>query len=196
MGYAATSQLTLKANQRPAAGAGDFESGFESIVATYRAKIFRFAFASLRDSDAAATVTQDCFMKAYNARDRFRGDCSVDTWLMRIAVNLIRDHVRNRRIQFWKRTQLAGTPVEELHNLADNRQHTPEARSLQREQVQAVWQTAATLPLQQRTVFLLRFVEDMELLEIAEVTGLKEGTVKAHLFRALQSVRERLGAAK
>jgi RNA polymerase sigma-70 factor (ECF subfamily) len=42
-------------------------------------------------------------------------------------------------------------------------------------------------------VFLLRFVEDMELLEIAAATGLKEGTVKGHLFRAVQAVRERLG---
>ena len=41
----------------------------------------------------------------------------------------------------------------------------------------------------QRTVFLLRFVEDMDLLEIAAVTGMKEGTVKTHLFRAVQSVR-------
>ena len=65
-----------------------------------------------------------------------------------------------------------------------------------REQVQAVWSVAASLPARQRTVFLLRFVEDLDLLEIAEVTGMKEGTVKAHLFRALQSVRARLEGKK
>ena len=48
---------------------------------------------------------------------------------------------------------------------------------------------AAQLPERQRTVFLLRFVEDMELLEISAVTGMKEGTVKTHLFRALKTVR-------
>jgi DNA-directed RNA polymerase specialized sigma24 family protein len=48
----------------------------------------------------------------------------------------------------------------------------------------------------QRTVFLLRFVEDLDLLEIAAITGMKEGTVKAHLFRALQSVRARLKGRK
>ena len=47
----------------------------------------------------------------------------------------------------------------------------------------------------QRTVFLLRFVEDMDLLEIAVATGMKEGTVKTHLFRALRAVRERIGEA-
>jgi RNA polymerase sigma-70 factor (ECF subfamily) len=58
-----------------------------------------------------------------------------------------------------------------------------------KEQVRAVWSAAQSLSERQRTVFLLRFVEDMELLEIAAVTGMKEGTVKAHLFRALNAVR-------
>jgi RNA polymerase sigma-70 factor (ECF subfamily) len=59
--------------------------------------------------------------------------------------------------------------------------------------VAAVWEAAAKLPERQRTVFLLRFVEDMDLLEIAYATGIKEGTVKAHLFRAMRAVRVRLG---
>jgi len=67
---------------------------------------------------------------------------------------------------------------------------------LVQEQVKAIWAAAASLPARQRTVFLLRFVEDMDLLEIVEVTGMKEGTVKTHLFRALQSVRAKLGGAK
>ena len=77
-----------------------------------------------------------------------------------------------------------------------DRQQSPEALAAVRERVEAVWAAAATLPARQRTVFLLRFVEDMDLLEIAEVTGMKEGTVKVHLFRALNSVRARLEAAK
>jgi RNA polymerase sigma-70 factor (ECF subfamily) len=59
--------------------------------------------------------------------------------------------------------------------------------------VAAVWEAAAKLPERQRTVFLLRFVEDMDLLEIAYATGMKEGTVKTHLFRAMRAVRTRLG---
>jgi RNA polymerase sigma-70 factor, ECF subfamily len=62
--------------------------------------------------------------------------------------------------------------------------------------VRAVWNAAASLSERQRTVFLLRFVEDMDLLEIAAVTGMKEGTVKAHLFRALQAVRAGLEERK
>src|ERR1017187_217383 len=62
--------------------------------------------------------------------------------------------------------------------------------------VAAVWSVVKTLSERQRTVFLLRFVEDLDLLEIAEVTGLREGTVKVHLFRALEAVRKRMGESQ
>jgi RNA polymerase sigma-70 factor (ECF subfamily) len=69
---------------------------------------------------------------------------------------------------------------------------SPEAMASLREEVQAVWESAARLRGKQKTVFLLRFVEEMDILEIAAATGMKEGTVKVHLFRALAAVRERL----
>ena len=166
----------------------------DSVLRLYRPKVFRFILASLRDKDAAETLTQDCFFKAYQARDRFRQECSLDTWLMQIAVNLVRDYSRNRRLQFWKRTQVLAKPVEGVQDWLPNGQHSPEAAALLKEEVQAIWEAADRLPEKQRTVFLLRFVEDMDLLEIATATGMKEGTVKSHLFRALQAVRERMGA--
>jgi RNA polymerase sigma-70 factor (ECF subfamily) len=63
---------------------------------------------------------------------------------------------------------------------------------LANEEVQAIWRAVDELSEQQRAVFLMRFVEGMELSEIAEALGLRAGSVKSHLFRALQSVRERL----
>ena len=70
---------------------------------------------------------------------------------------------------------------------------SPEAIVSAKEQIAAVWSVAAHLSERQRTVFLLRFVEDMQLTEIAAATGMKEGTVKLHLFRAVAAVRKRLG---
>ena len=64
---------------------------------------------------------------------------------------------------------------------------------LAREQVAHVWRAVENLSERQRTVFLLRFVEEMELKEIAESTGMGEGTVKAHLSRALARVRKEIG---
>jgi RNA polymerase sigma-70 factor (ECF subfamily) len=166
----------------------------EAIFRLYKPKVFRFILASLRDQDAAETLTQDCFLRAYQARARFRGECSMDTWLMQIAVNLVRDYARSRRFQFWRRAQKTAQRVEDLGDVLAGGERSPEVNAVLKEQVNAVWMAAKSLPERQRTVFLLRFVEDMDLLEIAAATGMKEGTIKTHLFRALQSVRERIGS--
>ena len=184
-GYALMSRI----EGRAAAEAEDFDS----VVSLYRPRIFRFALASLRDRDDADTVTQDCFLRAYQARERFRRDCSLETWLMQIAVNLVRDRVRNQRLQFWKRSQRDSISPEEMANALHNKECSPEQQILLNEQVRGVWRAAERLPEKQRTVFLLRFVEGMDLLDIAAATGMKEGTVKTHLFRALNTVRECLG---
>ena len=166
---------------------------FDATVEACRGKIFRFALASLRDSDAASTVAQDCFVKAHRSWDTFRGECSREAWLMKIALNLIRDHLRNRRLQFWRRARATSLPQEMIARVADERERSPETRVLLQERVQEVWGAAAELPEKQRTVFLLRFVEEMDILDIAASTGMAEGTVKVHLFRALNSIRKRLG---
>lgn len=172
------------------AGAGDFAAAATAC----RPRIFRYALVSLRDRDAAETVTQDCLIRAYHGWERFRRECSVETWLMRIAVNLVRDRLRNRKLGFWKRVQLAAVPVEAIGASVADGAGSAEAQLLLKERVESIWEAAGNLPEKQRAVFLLRFVDDMELLEIAAATGMKEGTVKTHLFRALKAVRERLGA--
>ncbi len=156
-------------------------------------EIFRFALASLHDRDAAQTLAQDCFLKAYRGRAQFRGEASLQTWLMQIAVNLVRDDARNRRLQFWRRASEYSKHLEVVWNSIRDGEIDPERRILVKEQVAAVWSATARLPERQRTVFLLRYVEEMQLLEIAAVTGLKEGAVKVHLFRALRSVRAHVG---
>ena len=117
----------------------------------------------------------------------------MQTWLMQIAVNLIRDHARNRRFQFWRRASLSAKPADIAGRTIADHARSPEAQALLQERVAAIWTAAERLPEKQRTVFLLRFVEDMDLLEIAVATGMKEGTVKTHLFRALRAVRENIG---
>ena len=174
----------------------DEREDFDSLVRMHRPRIFRFILASLRDRETAENLTQDCFIRAYQARDQFRGASSIATWFMQIAANLVRNHESSSRLKFWRRSLHSDTDVADLGNSLADRQQSPEAEVLIREQVQAIWTASAHLPARQRTVFLLRFVEDMDLLEIAEVTGMKEGTVKAHLFRALHSVRARLEATK
>jgi RNA polymerase sigma-70 factor, ECF subfamily len=165
-------------------------SDFDALVLEYRPRIFRFILASLRNRESAENLTQECFVKAYKARDQFRGAASIPTWLLQIAANLVRDHESSGRLKFWRRA-LKVDLTDVMHVIPD-RQQTPESLLSVKQEVESIWRTAAKLPERQRTVLLLRFVEDLNLLEIAEVTGLKLGTVKTHLFRAIESVRATL----
>ena len=165
---------------------------FESLVRLHRPRVFRFLLASLRNRETAENLTQDCFVRAYEARHQFRGASSVATWVLRIAANLVRQHESSSRLKFWRRNLDPDADVADIAGAIPDRQQSPEALASIQEQVRAIWSAAAGLPARQRVVFLLRFVEDMDVLEIAEITGMKEGTVKTHLFRALQSVRARV----
>jgi RNA polymerase sigma-70 factor (ECF subfamily) len=167
---------------------------FDAVVRCHWLRVFRFVLVSVRDRDAAETLTQDCFLKAYKARFQFRGESSVKTWLMQIAVNVVRDFVRSRRLQFWRRAS-ESADVDICDWLPD-RDLSPEEKTLLKERVTSVWNVTVALPERQRTIFLLRFVEDLSLLEIAAATGLTEGAVKVHLFRAVHAVRKRLGSMK
>jgi RNA polymerase sigma-70 factor, ECF subfamily len=166
---------------------------FERLVEQNRTRVLRFVFASIRDWDLAETLTQDCFWKAYKHRNTFRGECSPTTWLMRIAINLVRDQVRSRRFQFWRKAEQVQN--EEFHNWPD-RSVSPEDRAAVNEQVHAIWIATKSLSERQRTVFLLRFVDDLDIAEIASATGLTENAVNVHLYRAVRGIRKRLGQLK
>jgi RNA polymerase sigma-70 factor (ECF subfamily) len=169
---------------------------FSAVVTAHRAQIFRFLLSSTRDADLAETLTQDCFLKAHRHWAGFRGESSAMTWLMRIAINLQKDHWRNRRMQFWRKTQTNAVDLDEASEWLPSGESSAEQRVLAHERVGMVWKVVEGLSERQRTVFLLRFVEELELGEIARVTGLNEGTVKAHLSRALGKVRGELGGRR
>jgi RNA polymerase sigma-70 factor, ECF subfamily len=167
-----------------------------TLCATYRPRIYRYALLSLRDPDLAESVTQDCFLRAYRARGEFRGDCSIATWLMRIATNLVRDATRSRKFQFWKSVHTTAVEVSDIADRLRAPGGSAETSLVVKEQLVKVWDAVATLPGKQRSVFLLRFVEELELPEIATAMGLQVGTVKSHLHRALASVRKAMEASR
>ena len=169
---------------------------FEEVVRLHWRSIYRFILASVRNVDAARSLTQDCFLRSYFKRESFRGQASAKTWLMKIAVNLVHDFGRNRRYRFWKRLSDSGVDPSEVRDHLPDTAISPEDQASLNEQVQMIWRASHSLPDRQKTVFLLRFVEDMDILEIAAATGMKEGTVKIHLFRALHTIRERLGGQR
>jgi RNA polymerase sigma-70 factor (ECF subfamily) len=169
---------------------------FTCVVERHRPQIFRFLLASTRDVDLAETLTQECFLKAHRNWGSFRGESTAMTWLMRIAINLQKDHWRNRRMQFWRQTRVNSVDLDEASEWLPSGERSAEQKLLAKEQVKRVWESVKGLSERQRTVFLLRFVEEQELSEIALATGLSEGTVKAHLSRALTRVRAEMGGKR
>lgn len=163
---------------------------FEDLAAThamYEARVFRFLLYSIRDRDDALTLTQDTFLTAWKTRASFRGECSELTWLIRIAISLLRNHVRTQRFKFWRRAEVLES-ADLVSPIADPNR-TPEQRLAAQQELAAVLERVEELSEKQRTVFLLRFMDELELPEIAIATDLPLSTVKTHLYRALDHVR-------
>jgi RNA polymerase sigma-70 factor, ECF subfamily len=166
----------------------------DALIRLYKAKVFRFVAFSVADRDAADSITQDCFLKAHLTRKQFRGDCSISTWLMRIAFNLVRDHTKSQKFRFWKNAAATAIDAQDVSQHLASGTSSAEAQLIARERVEIVHRTLQKLSDRQRSVFVMRFVEEMELSDIATATGMSLATVKTHLYRAVGAVRERLGA--
>jgi RNA polymerase sigma-70 factor (ECF subfamily) len=160
---------------------------FEWVVLQHQKQIYRTLLFLVRDADAAEILTQECFLRAFRMRRGFRGESGVATWLVRIAINLAHDHNRSRRWAFWRRLSRADR-IDAIR-VVDGRR-SPEQALIDGELVDVIQSAVDGLSERQRTVFLLRFIEDMPLEAIAEVMDLQVGTVKSHLHRAIEAVRK------
>lgn len=178
------------------AAAAETIDDFDGVVRAHQQYVFRVIASVVRDSDLADTLTQECFLRAYQKRETYRGESSMRTWLVTIAVNLARDHVRNRRAGFWQRLFTHGTKAEDLADSLPDRRPRADDMLVAREGVQEVWKALDRLPERQRTVFTLRFVNDMSLEQIAVAMGTTVGTVKTQLSRAIGTLREITGRSK
>lgn len=188
--------LELAAATRPIPAT---DAGFAALVVENQRRIYRVLLSLTRDRDLAENLTQECFLRAFQKRHTFRSESSVTTWLVRIAVNLVRDHSRNRRAGFWKR--LVSGHAEESDSAegsdaiesAPDPRPTPESTLAMRQSTERIWDEVARLAPQQRVVFVLRFLEEMTIDEIAQSTGMGSATVKTHLYRGVQRLRATMG---
>ncbi len=167
----------------------------DALFRAYKPKIFRFVAFSISDRDAAESITQDCFLKAHLTRNQFRGDCSVSTWLMRIAFNLVRDHTKSQKFRFWKTAAASAIDASDVSQSLASGASSAEAQLIAKERVKMVYEALRELSGKQRSIFLMRFVEEIDLSDIAAITGMTVPTVKTHLYRAVGAIRARLGAA-
>jgi RNA polymerase sigma-70 factor, ECF subfamily len=159
------------------------------IHALYEPRIFRFLLMSTRDRDLALTLTQETFLKVWTTRASFRGDCAVATWITRIALNLLRSHTRTEGFRFWKRAATTAIDADTLSARLPHNGRNAEQQLIAHQALAQVWKSVEELTPRQRTVFLLRYIEELELTEIAESMALPLPTVKTHLYRGLERIR-------
>ena len=173
--------------ERTLAGDGN---AFAMIVERFQRKIFRTARAIVRDDAEADTITQDTFVQAYTHLSRFEGRAELETWLTRIAINRSRDSLRRRRFISLFRLNDDGES-EAIIEPVDERPD-PERQMMGSELRNAIVKAERGLSSQQKTIFRLRHYENLSLEEIADHLGLRSGTVRAHLFRAIHKIRKEL----
>ncbi|HEX7152904.1 MAG TPA: sigma-70 family RNA polymerase sigma factor [Thermoanaerobaculia bacterium] len=173
--------------------AGD-ANAFAVVVERFQRKIYRVAYAIVRDETEADTVTQDTFIQAYTHLAKFEGRAGLETWLTRIAINRSRDALRRRRfVSFFVPGNKDEDDDELLLEPVDDRPD-PERQFLSVQLRVAIDRAERKLSAQQKVIFRLRHYENLPLEEIAVHLGLSAGTVRAHLFRAIHKVREELAS--
>lgn len=172
--------------------AGD-EAAFERLVERYQQRAFRLAWSVLRDADGARDVSQEAFLRLFQAAGSFAGRARFSTWFYRLVVNLSLDHRRKHRWwrQVFSREERAD---EDGLGLADQPAPVDDpGETLDRERALAdVWTAAERLSPQQRAALMLQVEDDLSMKDIASILGCSEATARVHLHRALTTLRRTL----
>jgi RNA polymerase sigma-70 factor (ECF subfamily) len=170
--------------------AGD-GGAFGILVERFQRKIYRVAYAIVRDESEADTITQDVFVQAYTHLAKFEGRAGLETWLTRIAINRSRDSLRRRKFVSLFVRRDDDDEAEVMIEPVDDRPD-PERQLMSGQLRVAIQRAEKQLSAQQKVIFRLRHYENLSLEEIADHLGLRAGTVRAHLFRAIHKVRKEL----
>ena len=161
------------------------------LVERFQRRIYRIAFAIVRDESEADVITQDVFVQAYTNLGRFEGRAGLETWLTRIAINRSRDSLRRRKFVSLFIVRGDDEESETMIEPVDDRPD-PERQLMSGQLRVAIQRAEKKLSSQQKVIFRLRHYENLSLEQIADHLGLNAGTVRAHLFRAIHKVRKEL----
>ncbi len=168
---------------------------FYQLIRPYERRVYAMAFGILQDATEAEDVAQETMLKAFIHLKQFRGDARFSTWLTRVAINEARMRIRKRHMEIMKPIESPG-PMDDDGDLApkdytDWREIPSE--ELERKEVREyLFRALAALDQKYREVFVLRDMEQLSILETAEVVGISPGAVKTRLLRARLMLREAL----
>jgi RNA polymerase sigma-70 factor, ECF subfamily len=158
---------------------------FESIHARYSGRIYAHAYRMTGNAEDARDLTQECFVRAWHARERMPPDAEVSPWLYRIASNLCLDLLRRRQRIHWRPWEAA---THDALTRGD-RDDQPEQHAVALETRDEVQQTLALLKPRYRTALLLREYDGCSCAEVGDILGISVPAVKSLLFRAREEFR-------
>ena len=166
------------------------EAAIEYLMEQYGTRVMHLAYFYVKDRQLAEDISQEVFIKAYRNWERFRGDSSAYTWLYKITVNLCRDKARSA---WWRRL----LPTDDANVLAHGTSPVeaddgPEDAALRTAQNEELMAAVLKLPETYREVITLYYYQELSTIEIADVTGISENTIKTRLFRARGLLKEAL----
>ncbi len=169
-------------------------AAFDILLAKYRKPIIHFMFRMVHNQAVAEELAQEVFLRIYRSRETYRAEARFSTWLYRIATNLGVNHARDTRHERSASTVYLDETDAETGTTPDVADSTPsaEANMLRRERMNAIRQHVLALPERQQTAVLMHKYEGMDYKQIGEVLKLSESATKSLLFRAYQTLREKL----
>ncbi len=169
------------------------KKAFELLVAKYQRKLARLLSRFIRDPAEVEDVAQEAFIKAYRALPSFRGESAFYTWLYRIGINTAKNYL----VALGRRAPTTTEfDSEEAENFEDGDQlrdvNTPENELMSKQIAETVNDTMDALPEELRTAIVLREIDGLSYEEIASVMNCPIGTVRSRIFRARETIAERL----
>jgi RNA polymerase sigma-70 factor (ECF subfamily) len=169
-------------------------AAFDVLLAKYRKPIVHFMFRMVHNQAVAEELAQEVFLRIYRSRETYRAEARFSTWLYRIATNLGVNHARDTRHERTASTVYLDEPDSETGTTPDVADSTPsvEADILRRERMKAIRQHVLALPERQKTAVLMHKYEGLDYKQIGDVLKLSESATKSLLFRAYQTLREKL----
>jgi len=176
-----------------AVAAGD-EAGYNYLVGKYHRQIIHFLFRMVRNEAIAEELAQEAFLRVYRSRESYRAEAKFSTWLYRIATNLAVNHARDTKHERTAQILELDAPDTESGATPEVADDDPNAeqRMLREERMAAIRSQVAALPERQRMAVLMHKYQEMDYRQIGEVLKLSESATKSLLFRAYQTLRERL----
>ncbi len=173
--------------------AGD-DSAFEYLAEKYRRPMLGFMYRVTRNTHLAEELAQEVFLRVYRARATYNAEAKFSTWLYRIASNLSVNYIRDTKHERPEMAVSLDEPDEETGTTIDlaDKSLNAEQVLLRRERMSAIKRQVQSLPERQRTAVLMHKYQGMDYRQIADVLNISESATKSLLFRAYETLRDRL----